>query len=153
MQHEGASGWTVDQLVADPSLPGAIASRQPHVVLLHMGTNDLLTQGNAPTVAAADMRALIDIVQAAAPTATIVLARIIPSVPGNATIRNEYNALLATVAAQETTATSRIYVVDQATGFNPTAGVHTHDGIHPNAAGEALMAQRWYSVLGRLVPN
>jgi lysophospholipase L1-like esterase len=44
-------------------------------------------------------------------------------------------------------------VVDQATGFNPTPGVHSYDGIHPNAAGEALMAQRWYSVLGRLIPN
>ena len=153
MEHEGNAGWSISQLVGDTSLSGAIAARQPHVVLLHMGTNDLLVQGDNASVAAEDMRDLIDIVQAAAPSATIVLARIIPSVPGNATIRNEYNNLLATVAAQEATATSRIYVVDQATGFNPTAGVHTYDGIHPNAAGEAFMAQRWYSVLGRLIPN
>ncbi len=153
MQHEGNAGWSIDQLVGDISLSGAISARQPHVVLLHMGTNDLLVRGDSASVAAEDMRDLIDIVQAAAPSATIVLARIIPSVSGNATTRNAYNDLLATIAQQEATASSRIYVVDQATGFNPAAGAHTYDGIHPNVAGEAFMAQRWYSVLGRLIPN
>ena len=151
MEHEGSAGWTIDQLAADNSIRNSIANWQPQVVLLHAGTNDLLNSGDTPVNARNDMKALIDVVQESVPNATIVLAKIIPANHLNSGAIATYNSLLDALADAEETATSRIYVVDQATGFNPS--VHTYDGIHPNVAGEALMAQRWYSVLGRLIPN
>ena len=45
---------------------------------------------------------------------------------------------LAALAAEKTTATSSVIVVDQYTGFDPAAD--TYDGAHPNLVGEEKMA-------------
>jgi acyl-CoA thioesterase-1 len=40
---------------------------------------------------------------------------------------------------------SPVILVDQYTGFN--AATDTYDGIHPNARGEAKMAQKWFDAI------
>src|SRR5215472_7541686 len=38
--HEGHSGWRIDQI--DANIVGWLNTQQPHTVLLHIGTNDVL---------------------------------------------------------------------------------------------------------------
>ena len=40
---------------------------------------------------------------------------------------------------------SPVIFVDQNSGFN--ANTDTYDGVHPNDAGEAKMAQKWFDAL------
>ena len=83
--HEGHDGWTIDpgysmigssyggisSLVPSPALNG-----NPHIVLLHIGTNDPFAMDSANM--STRLEALIDKVAANAPNALIVLAQITP---------------------------------------------------------------------------
>src|SRR4051812_49089883 len=63
--HEGHSGWRIDQL--DANIVGWLGTSAPRTVLLHIGTNDMNQNydiANAP----ARLSALIDKIRANAPT-------------------------------------------------------------------------------------
>ena len=55
------------------------------------------------------------------------------------------NAAIPAWAASESTAQSPVIVVDQWTGFDTDAD--TYDGVHPNASGDAKIAQNWLEAL------
>src|SRR5215211_3807317 len=72
--HEGHPGWRIDQI--DANVVGWLNTYQPHTVLLHIGTNDIL-QTNAST-APDRLSTLIDRITTTAPTAEVFVAQIIP---------------------------------------------------------------------------
>ena len=43
--HEGHSGWTISQL--SPLVPTPALDGKPNIILLHIGTNDISSQGYA----------------------------------------------------------------------------------------------------------
>ncbi|WP_254910076.1 cellulose binding domain-containing protein [Micromonospora sp. NBS 11-29] len=87
--------------------------------------------------------------RAANPATTVLVAKIIPMNPsscaecGQRTVA--LNAAIDGWAAGKTTAASPIVVVDQWTGFS--TATDTYDGVHPNAAGDQKMSDRWYPAL------
>jgi lysophospholipase L1-like esterase len=90
------------------------------------------------------------------PGVTILLARVIPIGPGTSYFANAaqvapLNAVISAIAADLDTATSRIFVVDQNTGFDLGTMLQA-DGVHPNLAGEARIASVWFARLSTLVP-
>ena len=68
-------GWVIDQI--DATVGGWLRSTTPRTVLLHIGTNDILQNYN---VAGAPSRlsGLVDHITAAAPSADVFVAMIIP---------------------------------------------------------------------------
>ena len=76
LDHEGHSGFRADQI--RDGLPGWVADADPDVVLLHIGTNDLM-QGQSVDDAIDEIGDLIDILRANNPNVAIVLAQIIPT--------------------------------------------------------------------------
>ena len=58
--HEGHAGWTVGQVAG--SLPGWMASYVPDISLIHVGTNNILQQGEAGIESS--LRGLTTLVQA-----------------------------------------------------------------------------------------
>ena len=56
------------------------------------------------------------------------------------------------VAPRARTAASPIAVVDQNTGFDPTSGADTSDGVHANASGAMKVAARWFATLAPSIP-
>src|SRR5215212_886022 len=73
--HEGHPGWRIDQI--DANISGWLGSTSPRSVLLHIGTNDVLQNynlGGAPN----RLSTLIDRITAAAPSADVFVATIIP---------------------------------------------------------------------------
>ena len=140
--HEGHRGWRADQLLA--SLPSWLANYTPDIVLVHAGTNDMF-MGNSVAGTVEELKNIIDVLRADNPDVAILLAKIIgTTAPENARIV-QLNSYIDGIAAEKNTARSRVIVVDQYTGFNPTTDAY--DGKHPNAAGEEKMAQKWFNAL------
>ena len=85
------------------------------------------------------------------PTVIVLLAQVIPAgkLPKYSYLP-ELNAELAHLAAKLHAPAQPVLLVDQATGFDwrtDTGG----DFVHPNAAGGAKIAQRWFEALQPLL--
>lgn len=136
--NEGYSGITIQDL-NDQHIPGKLAP-QPHIILLHLGTNDMLNSANG---APARLGALIDEITTTLPDSLLVVSTIIP-LPFAASAVNTYNAALPALIEARATAGAHVILVDQFTGF-PTNELP--DQVHPNAAGYARMARVWYEAI------
>jgi lysophospholipase L1-like esterase len=146
--HEGHSGWRIDQL--DANIVGWLQASNPRTILLHIGTNDIgqnYDVGNAP----ARLSALIDHIRTLAPNAQLFVAQIIPTAnAANEIATQTFNAALPGIVAQKGPLT---HLVDMHSAIT-TADLA--DGLHPNATGYDKMAARWFSALqgvpGSLTP-
>jgi lysophospholipase L1-like esterase len=141
--HEGHSGWTIKQI--DDIVPDPALDETPHIILLHIGTNDMY---GMPNGAPDRLGTLIDQLITAAPDALLVVAKIIPF-PGAASTVDTFNAAVPGVVKARADAGKHIILVDQFTGF-PTSELG--DGVHPNEAGYNRMAGVWYDAIESYLP-
>jgi lysophospholipase L1-like esterase len=148
MNHEGHFGWRADQ--ARDQISAAMESQMPDVVMLNIGINDLFV-GQSTDSTASEIGQIIDRLRIHNPNVIVLLALLGPTDRvSNATIL-EMNAKIAELAAAKSTSTSQVRTVDLYTGFSHAT--HTYDGTHPNAAGEALQAERWFEALKLVLPG
>jgi lysophospholipase L1-like esterase len=145
--HEGHSGWRIDQI--DASISGWLRTYTPHTVLLHIGTNDVLQNhdlANAP----ARLSALIDHITATVPSAEVFVATIIPIAnSGQEASARAFNATIPGIVQSKVAAGEHVHLVDMHAALT-TADLA--DGVHPGATGYDKMAATWYSAL-RSVPG
>ncbi|MET8152000.1 GDSL-type esterase/lipase family protein [Actinoplanes sp. NPDC049668] len=137
--HEGHSGWRIDQLDAD--IVAWIRQANPRTVLLHIGTNDI---GQNYDVAGAPGRlsALIDKIRVNAPQVQLFVAQLVPTAnAANEQKTQTFNAALPGIVAQKGPLT---HLVDMHSALT-TADLA--DGLHPSAGGYDKMAARWYAAL------
>jgi len=144
--HDGHSGYTTEKLADD--MDRILMNYTPDVVLLYIGTNDVLQQ-----VPMSDRMRNIDRIVSSLrqknPNVKIVMAQISPT---GDTFRNEYAELakfnegLLTYAQQATSTASPIVIVDMYTAWS-TDIFDQEDGIHPSSDGEVQLAQRWANAL------
>lgn len=149
MDHEGHWGWRADEVL--DLIAEWVQDERPHVVLIHLGTNDMLeSQTTASTLG--ELGQIIDRIRAANPDVHILLAQLIP-VDGeaqNARIRS-LNRQIPELASAKNTERSPVTVVDQFSGFD--AHLDTYDGLHPNLAGEEKMARIWFSAITNILTS
>src|SRR5262249_37297301 len=145
--HMGYSGWRADEFVGRLGTDFA-GPYDPDIVLLHVGTNDLI-QGQSVSSTISDIAGIIDDLRLANPNVTILLAQIIPNVDTNGTTEL-FNAQILQLAQQKNNNNSRVIAVDQYSGFDENNDLY--DGIHPNGSGELKMANRWFSALQGVLP-
>jgi hypothetical protein len=138
--HEGHSGWTISQV--DGIVPTPALGVNPHIVLLHIGTNDMYQGASG---AEERLGALIDQIVQTLPDALLVVANIIPF-PGSASQVSTYNAGVPGVVDARAEQGKHVLFVDQFKGF-PTSELA--DGVHPNDAGYARMAESWYASISK----
>jgi lysophospholipase L1-like esterase len=145
--HEGHSGWRIDQL--DANIVGWVQATTPRTVLLHIGTNDVIQNTNLPN-APSRLSGLIDKITNTAPTAEVFVATIIPlsSASQEAAVRT-YNAAIPGLVQSKASAGRHVHLVDMHSALT-TADLA--DGIHPNAGGYDKMATAWLAAL-RSVPG
>ncbi|WP_440950231.1 carbohydrate-binding protein [Methanosphaerula subterraneus] len=159
--HEGHRGYTTGmELNGDPSddpegkLSTWLNQYTPDIVLLHIGTNDVLQQVNL-SERLSNVDQIINTLRAANPDVKILLAQIIPT---SDAFRNSNSELIAfdhalpALAAGKNTTQSPVIVVDMYTGYDGFAD-NQYDGIHPQTSGEKKLADRWYAALAPLLNN
>jgi lysophospholipase L1-like esterase len=140
--HEGHSGWRIDQI--DANIVNWLRAYSPHTVLLHIGTNDVLQNYNVSS-APNRLSTLIDHITTTAPTAEVFVAQLIPlanSSQDNAV--RTFNAAIPGIVQSKVNAGKHVHVVDLHSALTPA---DLADGVHPNAGGYDKMAARWYSAL------
>jgi len=123
----------------------------PDIALIHYGTNDVWENKSQESIVDGYSQ-LIDALRVSNPNVQVLLAQIIPLSQSQcsacATSVPALNAAIVSFANTKTTAASSVISVDQFSGFD--AQTDTKDGVHPNDAGSAKMAAKWFSALGAL---
>lgn len=147
--HEGHSGFTATGIADQNQLPGWLAATNPHIVLMHLGTNDLWGGTISTNAILAAYTKLVGQMRANNPDVKVIVAQIIPMEPANCTGCAQrvvaLNDAIPGWAAGLSTSRSPVTVVDQWTGFS--AATDTFDGVHPVDSGFRKMADRWYPAL------
>ncbi|MGA5302052.1 ricin-type beta-trefoil lectin domain protein [Nucisporomicrobium flavum] len=145
--HEGHPGWRIDQI--DANIGGWLGSTNPRTVLLHIGTNDILQNYNV-SGAPGRLSTLIDHITAAAPSADVFVATIIPlSNAGQESAARTFNAAVPGIVQNKANAGKHVHLVDMHAALTTADLI---DGIHPTAGGYDKMAAAWYAAL-RSVPG
>ena len=147
--HEGHAGWRTDEILngRPAAYPGKLdewaPTYQPDIVLVHLGTNDAIQFQN-PVATIGELELVIDTLRVTNPNVAILIAQLIPSSNGavNAQI-DLLNALIPDLA-DESTPDSPVIIVDHNTGFDLQ---WLDDLYHPDATGQAFMAQQWFDAL------
>jgi len=167
--HEGHWGWTADEMLDGRSweltcgeperetLPQWFEQHESvaDIVLLHLGTNEIIQALPADHTAARndlspaqidEIATSIEVVvetielESGNPDLKILVAEIIPGtlfVPETEALNEQLSTKLQ--------AMPNVVMVDQFTGFDPTT--MTHDAVHPNAVGQQHMAERWFDAI------
>jgi lysophospholipase L1-like esterase len=144
--NEGHPGWRIDQISG--KVVGWLEATQAQVILLHIGTNDII-QGYSPDVAAARLQYLLDQITTTEPNADVIVAQIIPL--GKPLLDAKvaaYNRYIPLIAHQMAARGKHVLCIDM---YNVVPVSDLTDGIHPNIVGYALMANEWYQALRPIV--
>lgn len=152
-QHEGRAGWRVDQI--DASITGWITTHQPDVVLLHIGTNDLL-QAQTAASTLTELQSVINKIYAAKSNTTVVLAPIVslwvgPESAWNSSSWQTYNNGIATIAQNFANAGRSIIHASAMRTALTASNADLHDGVHPSDSGYTKMANVWMPILEQLL--
>ena len=149
--HEGHPGWTIGDIAG--SVNTWLASTQPGIVLLMIGTNDTAwwSAANAEQIGARH-DALIDQVRTARPNAWIFVASIAPQAsaiiqPNNidrAVLTQQFNAVIRSNADARAAAGQRVRFVDVNSVLTMA---DLYDGIHPTEAAHAKIAQMFLDAI------
>ncbi len=155
--NEGHTGWRIDQIQG--SINAWQASANPDVVLLHIGTNDILQNfnlgtgvGNDTSAAIGRLTTLINTLYTNKPGLKLVLSTLIPiqnTLDGY--VKNFNAALASTVVPNFTSQGKSITLVDNYATFVNSSDQSWKtalfaDYAHPNANGYSAMATTWNTV-------
>jgi lysophospholipase L1-like esterase len=155
--NRGISAETSAELLA--RWQDTVLALEPSRIVLLIGTNDL-AQGVTPDAVAANVAALLDRTRATVPDGRVTLLAVYPINPGRTTGILRYalvgkkspakiarlNELLAGVAAAAG-ATWLDLTADLADATGALDPRLSHDGLHPNAAGYAVITARLVAAL------
>jgi lysophospholipase L1-like esterase len=153
--HEGHDGWTIDPGFStygaggiSSLVPSPAFNNSPHIVLLHIGTNDtgFMDAANMST----RLESLLDKIAQASPTSLIVLAQITPLGYTNAAL-TAYNAKIPGIVTSHAAKGQHIIGVDMSK--MPVPADIGSDNVHPNDQGYAYMASIWYAAIKSLLPK
>jgi lysophospholipase L1-like esterase len=145
--HEGHVGWTADQILSH--LGPWARTYKPDVVLLHLGTNDMMLRQSV-TGTITELGKVIDVLRNANPRVAILMSKLIPNSVNQDGIDKLNNRIPRLIKSKSTKA-SPIYMVDQTRDFNRVAD--TYDGIHPDDSGEQKIATQFFNTLKMVLPK
>jgi len=156
--NEGNGGYTIANPSSKGGIAGAITDQscstyKPNIVLLMIGTNDILQNidlGNAPT----RLGNLMDEIITDAPNALLVVSSIPPCC--NDTTVQAYNATIPAMVNARAQAGKHVLFVDAHAAFikdaNYKADYISSDGLHPSTNGYAVIGDLFYGVISRYLP-
>ena len=146
--HEGHDGITITG-ITDYVPPKKAFSTTPHIVLVHIGTNDMTSNAN-PTTAASQLDTLVKNIVQAAPNALVVVAKIVPLGYSN-TNYDQYIAKIPDIVKSHADKNEHVVMVDMST--LPGSDIRGNGNVHPTDKGYADMGDLWYGAIKGYLPN
>jgi lysophospholipase L1-like esterase len=155
-RHDGHPGWQISDVLAhiqDWQVP------PPDVVAVSLGTNDLVRGHVTPAVAAARLGHLLTVLTSRFPSATVVVATIVPR--GRAgrcdAETREYDGMVRAVVRQQALLGRQVLLADVWSAFtygacSTRARLLSRDHLHPSAAGYGVLARVLADVVEPLAP-
>lgn len=149
--HSGYWGYETYQLV---DIAAEVASsRQPDIVLLWAGGNDIYYQGGAAAMSVRfGLRDTIEALRSAVPGVTILLGKLAPFLTPEPEYIDSVNEVIEQLASELDTAESPVLLVDHHTGFDIET-MTQGDKAHHNRTGEAWIAANWFEKLASILPD
>ena len=154
--HEGHNGWRIDEV--DAQVSGWLASTQPDVILLLLGSNDII-QGGTPALALSRMSTLLDRIHSLRPSAKLIVSTLpgtranadsifVNLSPQNATVFNNGLASQVSTRVGQGWNLSLVDVYNGA-GLDRSSGSpdFSSDGLHLSALGYSKFANLWYAAI------
>jgi lysophospholipase L1-like esterase len=144
--NNGHTGWTTSQI--RDNVYGYLQHSKPDIVLLHIGTNDMMYV--SPPSAVNGVEQILDEIhrfeQNYHVKIYVVLATIV-NCHKNPSWVSEFNNDLRSMAADRINRGERLTLVEM---YGPV-GDNLIDGIHPNDTGYTIMANVWYDAVSKII--
>jgi lysophospholipase L1-like esterase len=153
--HEGHWSKEADWIL--PRVGNYARTYKPDLVLMHIGTNDVLhEQGTLDEVVeqtVKDIGNIIDTLRSVNPNIKILLAKIIPTKRGGMVDKKivALNSKLSYLAGMKTSKVSPIAIVDQWTVIIPKEELH--DSYHVNHSGAVKMTDKWFAGIQEILKH
>lgn len=159
--HEGHFGWNTNEIIQGRDFDNGsgkgkleewVEGYDADIALIHLGTNDAFNRhSNESSVK--ELKEVIRILREDNPEVIVLLAKLIPAKlnPGDGEAVKSLNEVIPAVAEDMSTDESPVIMVDHFEGFD--VDEHSYDGVHPNEAGEKLMARRWFKAIQSVVES
>lgn len=152
LDHEGNSGWTSGQIYDNMDFVLSYVDAPDFVLLSSPGGNDALQALPYDNVVE-NIEAIIRKIQQKNPSVTILIEKMAPAHSDimEGELLNYFNLIEADVdviADNLTTTTSKIIVVDMASGFNDS---FLADNVHYNESGARFIAGKYFDILKPLL--
>ncbi len=136
--HEGHPGWRIDQIAARAG--GWLETYRPEVVVVHLGTNDMIQNHDVAT-APERLAALCDRILAVRPGIRIYVSSLVASSDPVVDARiDAFNARLPELLAGR----RGVVFVDQHAAMDRR---ELTDNVHPTDAGYRAIADAWYAAM------
>ncbi|KAF2873387.1 SGNH hydrolase-type esterase domain-containing protein [Massariosphaeria phaeospora] len=147
-EHEGHPGYLAVEVAQNKNLVGWLQKSTPDVILMHIGTNDILIGKKKTDEIIKGYGTLIDQMRAAKPSMRIIISQLLPIDTNKfgAEVQAgivDLNKAIAKWGPIYSTVESPIAIVDNFTGFNVT--IDTSDGEHPNEWGNQKFANKFFA--------
>lgn len=150
--HEGHGGWWIKDSGSGSDMYSNVtswfASAQPHMVLLHIGTNDLRVTD--PYTCIQRLDDLVARIFSISPDVRLVMAAIIP-VESQVYVSNQaYPNAIPGIVNKYQALGKKIYLADMRTILQSS---DYNDELHPALSGYNKMAAVWHSVITSVINN
>ena len=155
--HEGYGSFRIDEIDGGgseeghvaPPIAQTMAADRPDVILMMLGTNDVLQQHDLGGLLGR-LDGLVGDVFSAKKTVTLVIASLTPlSDRGRDAIAQTYNSGIPLIAAKYRARGVKVVFADMHGALDPS---DLSDGIHPTASGFQKMADVWMAALTGIAP-
>jgi lysophospholipase L1-like esterase len=151
-ENDGHGGFLATGIVSNKQLPGWLAVSKPDIVMMMLGTNDVWNSISTTKILDA-YTTLVGQMRAQNSKMQILVAQITPMAPSNCAGCGAgvvaLNAAIPAWAGNISAATSPVSVVDLWDGYSTSKD--TVDGVHPNDAGNAILAKDWFAPLSSAI--
>jgi len=151
--NDGHGGALATGIVSADELPGWLAISRPDIVMMFLGTNDVWSGTRNTSVILGAYTTLVEQMRAQNPAMTVLVAQITPMAPTGcdncAQDVIDLNAAIPAWAAGISTNASPVSVVDCWDGYSDA--LDTVDGVHPNDAGNTILANDWFAPLSSAI--